>query len=126
MVDAGTAVTVDVVGADGSFLGGAIAPGLVALREGLRARAPALPPPASDPPPYPGRSSAAAVGLGIAAAFSGALRELVAQALGVAGDVPVVVTGGDCVPAADALESFRPRIVPELVLEGLARLAATP
>ena len=41
VVDAGTAVTVDVVGADGSFLGGAIAPGLVALRDGLRARAPA-------------------------------------------------------------------------------------
>ena len=50
-------VTVDVVGADGAFLGGAIAPGLMALREGLRARAPALPPPASEPPPYPGRSS---------------------------------------------------------------------
>jgi type III pantothenate kinase len=43
VVDMGTATTIDYIRADGSFLGGAIAPGLYSAYNGLRISAPALP-----------------------------------------------------------------------------------
>lgn len=124
VVDAGTALTVDAVGPDGAFLGGAIAPGFATLAEGLRARAPALPKAGEDlPAPYPARSTTDAVSLGVHAAFGGALRELAAAANALLGKAPVFVTGGDAVLARRELARLDPVIVPELVLEGLALLA---
>jgi type III pantothenate kinase len=123
VVDAGTAVTVDAVAPDGSFLGGAIGPGIAAIAEGLRAKAPVLPRAGPDSTGYPAQSSAGAVSLGVRAAFSGGLFVLVVKAVKALGHVPVVVTGGDSGPAAEALASFHPTVVPELLLEGLAHLA---
>jgi type III pantothenate kinase len=124
VVDAGTAVTVDVVSGDGAFLGGAIAPGLRTLAAALRAKAPALPlADAEADPAYPATSTADAVAIGVQAAFRGALRDLVARGREAAGGGTVLVTGGDARPAALALEKHRPTVVPDLVLEGLATLA---
>jgi type III pantothenate kinase len=124
VVDAGTAVTVDVAGDDGAFLGGAIAPGLAALATAVGTAAPALAANGSgDPGEYPARSTSAAVTLGVHAAFSGLLRDLHAQACAAFGRLPVVVTGGDAELAARALREAAPTVVPELVLEGLAALA---
>jgi type III pantothenate kinase len=123
VVDAGTAVTVDIVGPDGAFLGGAIGPGFMTLAEGLAAKAPALPLAAAGPVPrYPARSTEAAVTLGVHAAFSGLLVALVGEAAILS--EKVLVTGGDAALAAGALARFHPVVVPELVLEGLAALAS--
>jgi type III pantothenate kinase len=126
VIDAGTAVTVDSVAADGAWLGGAIAPGLRAIAAGLRATAPALPAPGAAATLYPATSSAGAVGLGVRAAFSGALLVLAEKAVEAFGAVPIVVTGGDADSAAAAVAKLDPVVVPELLLEGLAHLAASP
>jgi pantothenate kinase type III len=127
VVDAGTAVTVDVVDADGAFLGGSIGPGFAALAESLRARAPALPAPRTSAlPVYPARSTEDAVTLGVHAAFGAPLRELVSGAMTLIGVEPLFVTGGDAAAAARELQRLRPIVVPGLVLEGLAALAAAP
>lgn len=125
VIDAGTAVTVDSVAADGAWLGGAIAPGLRAIAAGLRASAPALPAPAADATLYPAASSAGAVGLGLRAAFVGGILILAVKAVEAFGSVPIVVTGGDADSAAAAVSKFDPVVVPELLLEGLAHLAAS-
>jgi pantothenate kinase type III len=124
VVDAGTAVTVDLVDEDGALLGGAIAPGFRALAEGLAARAPALPVADREASPaYPARSTVDAVNLGVHAAFEGLLRVLVLQGTARAGSVPILVTGGDADLAANAIPDLHPILVQDLVLEGLAILA---
>jgi len=126
VIDAGTAVTVDVVDADGTFLGGAIAPGRRALAAGLRGAAPGLPlvdlPP--SPTPFPGVSTAACLEAGLSAGFGGLLRTLAESARAAAGPAaPVFVTGGD----ADAVLRYVPDVgmehVDALVLEGVAVFA---
>ena len=97
VVDCGTAVTVNLVTADGRFLGGAIAPGARTMARGLRDAAPALPLadvevdldlPATDP--------AAAVAAGVQLGFVGAVERLCAELVGAAGlAAPThVATGG--------------------------------
>jgi pantothenate kinase type III len=97
VVDAGTALTVDAVREDGTFLGGAIAPGpsllATALAEGT-ARLPRI-----EPKPRPsalGRSTEEALQAGVVVGFRGAARELVDRVEEEAGfrGAPVVLTGG--------------------------------
>lgn len=97
VVDAGTALTVDAARADGTFLGGAIAPGpeLLArtLAEGT-ARLPRIAP--RERAPALGRDTQEALQAGVLHGFRGAARELVDRvseesALAAA---PVVLTGG--------------------------------
>jgi type III pantothenate kinase len=97
VVDAGTALTVDAVRADKTFLGGAIAPGpdllSLALAEGT-ARLPRV-----EPRPRAnalGRDTREALLAGVAVGFRGAARELaerVAEEAGLRG-APIVLTGG--------------------------------
>jgi type III pantothenate kinase len=121
-VDAGSAVTVDAVGSDGTFLGGAIAPGLPALRAGLARATPALP--AWDglaPAPGLPRRTIDAIRAGVLLGLCGAVERLVDLALAATGDgAGVLLTGGDATLLASCLG--RPSIVvPHLTLEG-ARL----
>lgn len=124
VVDCGTAVTVNLVEADGTFRGGGIAPGLRPMAEGLARCAPALPATdlarATDVPP---RDSTSAVATGVLLAFCGAVERLVADTLAAArGPATVVLTGGH---ADDYLRRgrLRPVVVPDLVHQGLRRLA---
>jgi type III pantothenate kinase len=127
VVDCGSATTVNLVDHDGTFRGGAIAPGLGALAAGMAQRTPNLPPARPEcaaATPMPARSSAAAVDLGVLLAFCGAVERLVAEAMGAArGPCTVVLTGGH---AEDYLRRGRLRPVhePDLVHQGLAVLAA--
>lgn len=124
VVDCGTALTVNLVETDGTFRGGAIAPGLRSMARGLAENAPALP--LADPEratAVPPRSSAAAVSTGVLLAFCGAVERLVADTLAAArGPCTVVLTGGH---AADYLRRgrLRPVVVPDLVHQGLRILA---
>jgi len=120
VVDAGSAVTVDVVDEAGSFLGGAILPGARMAAASLAERAERLPLVRPAPPRnLVGRDTERAIRAGLCAATAGAAAWLVKkyrEKLGV--ETPVFVTGGDAKLVAP---SIRPpvRRVPSLVLEGL-------
>lgn len=130
VVDAGTALTVDLVRVEGgraSFAGGAIAPGPVLLARALAqggARLVAVDP---DPrAPALGRHTRAALAAGIGVGFRGAARELVGAVAREAGlsRPPVVLTGG-AVPFLTAAEPLADdvREDPWLVQRGLLAAA---
>lgn len=124
VVDCGSATTVNLVDADGTFRGGPIAPGLAAFAAGLAAVTPALPVPDFDAVPVmPPRTSQAAVDTGVLLGWCGLVERLVAAALHASsGPARVVLTGGQ---AARLLAHTR--LVadhePDLVHRGLALLA---
>jgi type III pantothenate kinase len=126
VVDAGTAITVDFVDGEGTFHGGAIAPGASLQLRALHEHTAALPELRFQAPKDEdafGRSTAAAMQLGVAAAARGMVWRLVeryAQAYGAF--PPVVATGGD----AEALfrgDALVDRIVPNLTLLGIVAAA---
>ena len=131
VVDAGTAITVDGVNGEGTFLGGQILPGLGLSLEAL-ARHTALPSVSlaelQDPVPVLGRSTVECL---VAGARHGLLAGLTATVALVAGEVgpgaPLLVTGADG-PLLAALWGTAPppqvgevRLAPHLVVQGLAR-----
>ena len=122
-IDCGSATTINLVEADGTFRGGAIAPGLRALQAGLAAAAPALPAADFEQLAWPPRSSIAAVSAGIAAAFCGTIERAVADLLRVArGPCTLVLTGGNA-PFYLAHGRLQPRHVPDLIHQALRLLA---
>lgn len=102
VVDLGTALTVDALGAPGgepTFLGGAIAPGPRLLVEALRsggAQLGAFPVEPRVEAPALGRDSREALEAGVVVGLQGAVRELVRRVAEEAGlgEVPVHLTGG--------------------------------
>ena len=132
VLDFGTATTVDVIAADGGFIGGAIAPGLELGLEALAARTARLP---RVEPVRPsraiGRDTAGAMQSGAVFGYLGLARELLdrirAELLADAQPgthVHVVLTGGLSrapwiaeLPGVDAID-------PDLTLKGLAIVAA--
>jgi type III pantothenate kinase len=133
VVDAGTATTFDCVAADGAFVGGAIAPGLVLGMEALADRTAKLPRVDLRAPDRAiGRDTITAIQsgtvLGYQALVRGLLarmrRELADQTEVSPGDVRGILTGGLSVaPWADGLEGIDV-VDPELTLKGLAILHA--
>jgi type III pantothenate kinase len=123
IVDAGTAITVDVLSRKG-FLGGAIFPGTGLLYRVLRDGTAALPlvrgDGASATPP--GRDTKEAIAAGVDRGSVGAVRELVALSRrSVSKRARVWVTGGDGARIAGRLGALA-RYEPDLVLRGLAFL----
>lgn len=122
VVDAGTAVTVDFIDGQGTFHGGAIAPGATLQLQALHERIPALPEltfRAPDNEPF-GRNTAQAMLQGVFHGIRGMVQRLVEQYAEHYGAFPVVVgTGGDA-PVLFENEELFDRIVPELTLLGIA------
>ncbi|MBT8487055.1 MAG: type III pantothenate kinase [Phycisphaerales bacterium] len=125
VIDAGTAVTVDFVDGEGTFHGGAIAPGarmqLRAMHEHTAAL-PDVPFEVPDDDPF-GRSTARAMQRGVYQGIRGLVWRLVEQYAEYYGAYPMVIaTGGDAevLFADDALVD---RIVPDLTLHGIATAA---
>jgi type III pantothenate kinase len=126
LVDAGTALTVDAVAADGNHLGGVMVPGQGLMREALlRATggigaATRLAVGASAGRDWWGRDTENCIRLGSLRAVAG-LIESCMNALTIAGEARgiLVVTGGDA-PALLAHLSLAAEHRPLLVLEGLA------
>jgi pantothenate kinase type III len=125
VVDCGSATTVNLVDADGTFRGGAIAPGLRALAAGMAAVTPALPPPALDAAPsIPPRSTQAAVDTGVMLGWCGLVERLVARTLRASrGPATVVLTGGNAERLVRHGRLHGARLVPDLVHQGLRMLA---
>lgn len=124
IVDAGTAVTVDLIDSRG-FIGGCIFPGRSLLAAALSVGTAALPVVDITAPPGspPGRSTEDAIQKGIFWGLAGAVTELVSRTLDTAGrDLPVFLTGGNGPMLEGYLDyDLKPR--PDLVLSGIFHLA---
>src|SRR5262245_52231159 len=131
VVDAGSAVTVNLLDEAGAFAGGAIFPGLRLMAEALHDNTAQLPlvKVTEHAPVVPARSTIPAIAAGIHWAVVGGVSALLrnlAEALPSVEPLPVFLTGGDAaVITPDLLDrdQFRYEVRPLLTLEGL-RLAA--
>ena len=143
VVDLGTATTVDVVDADGFFVGGAILPGAVVALDALIAHAPRLPRIDLGSPSGPsGDDTASAVRSGIVFSQVGAVRELVTRMRPTSRHRPRPsaelgasrrATGGHSnaawarrglvEPAGPGLPPIADHVDPDLLLKGLGMLA---
>ena len=126
IVDVGTAITVDLLEADGGFAGGAILPGVAMSARALEEQTDALPHVALEvleKPPEPlGKSTVGAIESGIYWGTVGSIRELISQ-LTTALPVPpkVFVTGGTSAQMVNLLApQSSVRHVSHLVLSGIA------
>jgi type III pantothenate kinase len=123
IVDAGTAVTYDLLDADGRHRGGLILPGIEMMRDSLLSgtRIPRVD--AADTPALWATATAGAIAAGpvqAVAALAGRLADRL-QAL-IQAEATVIVTGGDAKRVLPALD--RPsRCEPSLVLQGLALIS---
>jgi type III pantothenate kinase len=118
----GTALTVERVAADGTWQGGAIAAGLSLTARALHAMTEQLPlvRPRQAPPAW-GDATVPALEAGVFWGAVGAVRELLTrQSAALGGDPCVVWTGGDAEVLAPAVAWPGARVVPDLVLHGLA------
>jgi len=131
VIDAGTAVTVDLLGHDGAFEGGAIFPGRRLMAAALHDYTALLPlvAGAEARPPSVGKNTTAAIEAGILYAVAGGINQLILCQLNVhyQQQVPLVkpavfLTGGDA-PFLQWAIDHRAVLWPEMTLEGL-RLSA--
>jgi type III pantothenate kinase len=126
VVDCGTAATVDLIAADGRFLGGAILPGPALMARALAQGTSKLPEVRAlehaDPPAMPGGNTREAIAAGIGWGIRGAIAELVARSRSALGpSTPVLVTGGWSGAILPALPGAIE--MPDLVLVGIALAA---
>ena len=127
VIDAGTALKLDLVTADGTYHGGSIAPGLAmrlrALHE-FTGRLPLLPLPGPDATvALVGGSTEGSVLSGVVNGTAAELNGLLAQYRAHYQSLAVVLTGGDAAFLAPRLAGSI-FVVPELVLLGLYRILA--
>lgn len=123
VVDAGSAITVDLVAVNGAFEGGVILPGFRMSAEALYG-ADLLPlavwSPDEEPPPAVGRNTEAAIRSGLFWGAVGAVREIVGRiSAGLEPPPEIFVTGGDLRQLTEQLGE-RARFVPHMVLSGIA------
>ena len=125
VIDFGTAVTFDVVGADATYLGGVIAPGLPSMTDYLANRTALLPKiELSEPTSAIGKSTVDAMHVGAVYGYRGLVREIIHKLRDeMPGDPVIVATGGDAELIAQGVEEIQ-HVSPILTLEGI-RIAAT-
>lgn len=123
VVDAGSALTIDLVAADGGHLGGWIVPGLGLMRRALLGGTAGIrvPETHAETSAAPGLDTGEAVGHGtllmaqdFVSSRAAAFREQVP-------DARLILTGGDADVLLPGLAAMAPEHVPELVLDGLGR-----
>jgi type III pantothenate kinase len=124
VIDAGSAVTVDLIDGRGAFAGGAILPGMRLMAQALHdytALLPLLPPPDKQPV-VPGTDTPAAMELGIFWAAAGGIAALLREYRSLyRSTIEVFLTGGDGWRLHSALPEAQ--FWPEMTLEGI-RLSA--
>jgi type III pantothenate kinase len=128
VVDVGTAVTVDLVDADGVFQGGAILPGIRLMARALREYTEKLPLvdiSGSLSQHSPGKNTRAAITLGIGAAIAGGINRLVQNYLDDCSSTPwcFLTGGGSHLIEKHLTSELSWESIPGLVLEGI-RIAA--
>jgi type III pantothenate kinase len=131
IVDAGSAVTVNLLDESGAFAGGAIFPGLRLMALALHEHTAQLPLVATDgplPDGPPGKNTEAAIRLGILHAVAGGIDALIRATSTRCSIAPrLFLTGGDMSPQLAGLletrQMFPSEIRPALTLEGIHRAA---
>jgi type III pantothenate kinase len=127
VIDVGTAITVDLVSAEGAFLGGAILPGIAMSARALHEFTDLLPlldlSELAAPPPALGTETAAALRAGLFWGAVGGVRELIGQLAGP--QRPQVILTGGASPAVAELLGPSAQLVPHLTLAGIALAART-
>lgn len=124
VVQAGTAVTIDALAASGEFVGGMIVPGAGAMRQALASSTAAIRETAGQFAAFP-VNTADAVYSGALSAVAGAIERMrlsLAQRQGA--EVLCLLSGGDAELLLPLL-SGNTRMVDNLVMEGLIRVANT-
>jgi type III pantothenate kinase len=126
VVDFGTAVTFDVISADGAYIGGVIAPGLNVMAEYLHSRTALLPLIRLQRPLRAvGRSTKEAMLSGTVNGYRGLVKEILDRIIAeeFSGKSPVIVaTGGDAAILEESLSLFD-KTDPLLTLRGLQIIA---
>lgn len=122
VIDAGTAITIDFVDGEGTFHGGVIAPGAQMQLLALHEQTDALPKIAfaiPDNEPF-GRNTEQAMLQGVFFGIRGLVQRMIERYADSLGTFPMVIaTGGDAKTILDH-EDFVDRIVPDLILMGIA------
>ena len=125
VVNAGTAMTVDALGAQGEFIGGIIVPGFNLMHESLAANTARLSAERGNFTPFP-RATRDAITSGAIQALCGAIERMRDAMLAAGHREPVMIFSGGAGELV-ARHLGRPvRIVDKLVLEGLVRIAIEP
>ncbi len=123
VIDAGTALTIDIVDQAGVHLGGTIAPGLALMVDSLTRNTAQLQLDAFTPGDAIATNTAAAISGGCRDAFAGGIERMYAKTTCELGaDIPCFVTGGEAGVIMDSC-ALPLRAVPDLVLRGLALAA---
>jgi type III pantothenate kinase len=126
VIDAGTAVTVDALGADGEFLGGVILAGLELQRAGLRHGTAGIGVTEERATGCLALDTDEAVTAGTRYGLAGGIERIIREQSGALGGTPVIlITGGDAERLLPLLPSGV-RHVPDLVLLGVHALGAAP
>ncbi len=122
VIDAGTAITIDFVDGEGTFHGGVIAPGAQMQLNALHAHTDALPAVTFALPenePF-GRNTHEAMLQGVFFGIRGLVQRMIERYADTLGTFPIVVaTGGDAALILEN-EDFVDRVVPDLILMGIA------
>jgi type III pantothenate kinase len=122
VVDFGTAVTWEVVSANGEYLGGAIAPGPGVTADALASRTAKLPRVAIAPPPRViGKGTVDSIQSGLFYGYLGLVEGVTRRILDELGDAVVIATGGFAEDIAQHTDIFR-HVEPDLTLHGLRLL----
>jgi type III pantothenate kinase len=126
VVDFGTAVTFDIISAEGNYIGGVIAPGLDVMSDYLFQRTALLPRIRPvEPASAIGRSTRAAMLAGAVYGYRGLVREILRQIrreLGSPRRLHVVATGGYAGLISRGMDELN-LVHPNLTLEGLRIIA---
>lgn len=126
VIDAGTAVTIDALNADGEFLGGVILAGLELQRASLQRGTAGIGVTGQGPVGCLARDTDAAVSAGIRYGLAGGIERILGEQTRALGTAPaILITGGD----AERLMPLLPagiRHVPDLVLLGVHALGSVP
>ena len=124
VIDAGSAITLDLLDADGQHLGGAILPGFNTPLETFRRIFDYIDfdDPAVGHNDAPGCSTAAAIQIDYDLGSEQRLPELVERWTQACLDQPAILLAGGDAPRVQALLQLDSRIVPDLVFRGMRRL----
>jgi type III pantothenate kinase len=118
IVDCGTAITVDLIDADGNHQGGLISPGLTLMRKSLAAGTAGLQFHETSYVPEPANFTEAAIYSGTLAAAAGLIEHVLSKQHNPS---QLILTGGDADIIAAQL-AIKPIVDADLVLRGLAQV----
>jgi type III pantothenate kinase len=124
IVDAGSAVTIDALSGDGTFMGGVILPGLDMMRTALDESTGLIRDTVGRDDDVLARATASGVASGTLIGLAGAVDAIVAaqrEKIGI--PAPVLLSGGDGAKLLAHLRATPVTPAPDLVLRGLAVMA---